>query len=140
MVINRFKNEYEFLSNFYGCDVIGIDGEIYPSVEHAFQAAKCPESAEQFKVIRSCAEAKKFGRMVTLRSDWEQIKVEVMEALVRNKFKYNSYLKDKLLATGDAYLEEGNNHKDDFWGTYRGTGRNQLGKILMKIREELKND
>lgn len=140
-MIDKFRDEYFFLSNFYGCDVTGIDGLQYPSVEHAFQAAKCldAEKRKGFRVVRSCAEAKKLGRSIKLRPDWEDIKYDVMETLVRNKFKGNKYLADKLVATGDEELVEGNNHKDTIWGVYRGSGENRLGKILMKIRKECIN-
>ena len=113
----------------------------FPSVEHAFQAAKSldPDIRWQFQYCRSAGEAKQRGKMIELRPDWEKVKIQVMTDLVRNKFQCPE-LKQKLLDTGYAHLEEGNNHGDRFWGTVKGQGRNELGKILMKVRDELRNE
>ena len=140
--IDSFRGEYAFLSNFFPC-YVRYEGLEYPTVEHAFQAAKTLDITQRqcFQVCRSPADAKHLGRKVKLREDWEQIKIEVMRQLVRDKFTRNMStvdIKKLLLDTGDAYLEEGNNHKDRFWGTVNGQGQNWLGKILMEIREELK--
>ena len=134
-MIGEFNREYEFLSNFY-LSPVEFDGDQYPSVENAFQAAKEVGDRTKFK---SCSpgQAKRFGRKVKLRSDWEEIKIAVMTAIVRNKFTIPD-LKEKLLATGDEELVEGNWWRDTFWGVYKGCGRNELGKILMKVRQELR--
>ena len=78
--------------------------------------------------------------MLVLRGDWEQVKFDVMERCVRYKFAHHPELRDKLLATGDAYLEEGNDWGDTIWGVSNGVGENRLGKILMKVRGELRRD
>lgn len=75
------------------------------------------------------------GRHVKLRKDWNAIKTDVMLSLVRGKFQWPE-LQKKLLATGDAYLEEGNTWSDTCWGVCDGRGENRLGKILMQVREE----
>lgn len=80
------------------------------------------------------------GQRVTLRGDWEDIKVSVMEDVVRLKFAHHPDLRDKLLATGKAKLIEGNNWGDTFWGMVDGRGRNELGKILMRRRERLREE
>lgn len=148
--IIRFRGKYSFLSNFYPCKV-EFEGLVYPSVENAFQAAKTsPSEREPFTKV-SPKEAKKMGRKVRLQiSAWESKKVKVMEELVRKKFKENPDLREKLLKTGDAVLIEGNTWGDEFWGVnlrkpdpsspwgYRG--KNMLGQILMKIREELRKE
>lgn len=78
-----------------------------------------------------------YGRnRVTLRPFWEEIKEEVMLDLNRQKFAKPGW-KDALIDTGSAYLEEGNNHRDQEWGTVNGIGNNKLGLILMRVREEL---
>lgn len=138
--IKSFTKEYSFLSNFYGC-FINYMGLRFPSVEHAFQAAKSldPDIRWQFQYCRSAGEAKQRGKMVELRPDWEEVKVQVMTDLIRNKFQCPE-LKQKLLDTGYAHIEEGNNHGDKFWGTVKGQGQNELGKILMKVRDELRNE
>ena len=86
------------------------------------------------------SKSKALGRKVTLREDWDEVKNRVMLEIVRNKFKQNPELKEKLIATGDAYLEEGNWWGDRTWGVCNGVGENRLGKILMKVRDELKNE
>ena len=138
-VIDSFENEFAFLSNFYSC-IIVYEGIYYPTVEHAFQAAKTLDF-EQRKTIAAAptpGQAKRLGRKVDLRSDWEEIKDGVMEELVRRKFNSSFILKTMLLATGDRELIEGNWWNDTYWGVCKGVGRNQLGKTLMKIREELR--
>ena len=73
-----------------------------------------------------------------LRHDWEKVKFDIMYEICKAKFSQNAELKDKLLATGDEYLEEGNTWGDRIWGTVNGKGQNNLGKILMRVREELR--
>ena len=72
-----------------------------------------------------------------MRSDWEEVKDKVMYEIVLAKFTQNPDLKEKLLATGDESLEEGNTWGDTIWGTVDGVGENRLGKILMRVRDEL---
>ena len=139
-VIDTFKDEYFFLSNFYKCDV-HYDGIKYKNSEAAFQAAKTLNLTMRKKISNyNPSEAKKEGRRLLLRPDWEESKDRIMEEIVRAKFKQNPELKSKLLATGSATLIEGNTWKDIYWGTCQGKGENKLGKILMKIREELQSD
>ena len=83
--------------------------------------------------------AKKMGRRVNLRKDWEDVKIQVMEKGLRLKFQ-DPTLRKKLLATGDEELVEGNPWGDRYWGVCNGSGKNKLGKLLMKIREELQDD
>lgn len=138
-MINSFRNEYFFLSNFYEAPVI-YDGITYQNNEAAFQAQKCAEKSDrhQFAALNP-SQAKHLGRRVALRKDWEQIKVSVMREIVKAKFEQNPSLAEKLIATGDAHLEEGNTWGDRIWGTVNGVGANHLGRILMEIRDELEN-
>lgn len=138
-VIAEFKGAYRFLDNFYPAH-LKWEGIEYPTSEHAFQAAKTldREFRKQIAKIDSPFQAKKMGRAVVLRTDWEERKYELMEEIVSAKFLQNPALAQKLLATGDALLEEGNHHGDVTWGTVDGQGKNWLGKILMSIREKLK--
>ena len=113
-------------------------GLTYQNAEAAFQAQKCIDEAEkeQFTTLRS-NEAKRLGRYVQLRPNWENVKLPIMEEIVRAKFTQNEDLKE--LATGELVLEEGNTWHDTFWGVDAKTreGRNHLGRILMRIRKEL---
>ena len=142
MEINRFDGEYRFLSNFYEAPVV-FEGMAYPSNEAAFQAAKClnMKEREPFTAMPP-SEAKRRGRRVALRPDWEEVKLGIMKAIVLDKFTRNPELKAKLLATGDARLAEGNSWRDRFWGVDAATGhgKNHLGLILMEVREELREN
>ena len=140
--ITAFRGQYEFLSNFFPHPV-RVDGETYPTAEHAFQALKTDDPAERRRVREAPAPyaAKRLGKTVTLRDEWNNRRFEVMERVVREKFRAPA-LAAGLLATGDRELIEGNSWRDTTWGCVRAKdgawkGRNELGKILMKIRAEL---
>jgi len=137
-MIDSFAGEYRFLSNFWPAPVL-MYGELYPSVEHAYQAAKCKRSADR-AAFRDASltpgQAKRLGRTVEVRDDWEAFKITAMNTLVRRKFEFR-LLADRLLATGDQELVEGNKWGDTFWGVCNGRGENHLGKILMATRKEL---
>jgi ribA/ribD-fused uncharacterized protein len=137
--IDRFDGEYEFLSNFYP-SWVELDGQRYVTVEHAYQAAKTLDSGEReaFQRTSDPGRAKRMGRRLRLRRDWESVKVDVMWGLLRQKFSPGTELAARLLATGDAELVEGNTWEDDFWGVYRGKGQNWLGRLLMEVREEIR--
>jgi hypothetical protein len=138
-VINEFSGEYRWLSNFWACKV-SHDGILYSSVEHAFQAAKTLDFAKRWEIsqLEKPGEAKRAGRQVVLRPDWEQIKDRVMMELVLHKFAFNADLKHKLLATGNIPLVEGNTWNDTYWGICLGKGENKLGRILMAVRDRLR--
>ena len=144
-MINRFEGKYSFLSNFYQSTI--SDGNLmFPTVEHMFQAAKTINMAEYEKIAyaRTPNEAKYLGRHVTLRKDWEEVKEQVMYKALVEKFSIPE-LRRSLLATGDEELVEGNVWHDNTWGNCTCErcrdieGQNKLGKLLMKIREEIKN-
>ncbi len=138
-VIERFHGEHAFLSNFYYAP-IHYEGERYDTVEHAFQAMKTLDGEERRQVREASTpgQAKRMGRKVQLRGDWESIKLSLMKELLSLKFQSHPELRALLLETGDAELIEGNTWNDRFWGVCRGQGKNHLGKLLMEIRDELK--
>lgn len=135
--IREFIDAYAFLSNFYHSPV-KYRNLIYLNAEAAFQAQKesCEKDKEQYTRMNP-AQAKLVGRNCNLREDWEEIKEQTMYEIVKAKFTQNEALARLLLATGDAYLEEGNWWHDTTWGVCNGVGQNKLGKILMRVREEL---
>jgi len=138
-VIDQFRGEFDWLSNFFQCQV-EFEGMNFSNVEAAFQAAKCLDMKERERFFGlSGGQAKRLGRRVELRSDWEEVKIEIMRQVLKSKFTQNSELREKLIATGDTELIEGNNWNDTFWGVCRGKGRNHLGKLLMEVRAELVN-
>lgn len=135
--IDMFRNDYYFLSNMYPCDVV-YGGVLYTCAEAAFQAAKCPARAKEFVGLDGKA-AKRLGRKVPLRPDWDGQRLRVMREILAAKFGQNPGLDSKLAATGDAELVEGNTWNDRFWGVCDGTGENHLGKLLMERRSSPKN-
>jgi hypothetical protein len=158
--IDIFKYEWEFLSNFYPCEIVW-EGITYASTEHAYQAAKTLdiEKRRMFGLEDNprltAKKAKDMGANIKkngeLRSDWLKVNIGIMRELLVLKFEKEE-LKQKLLSTGTAYLEEGNWWEDNFWGVcYGGTekgfhgikcgkwphvpsGENHLGLLLMAIR------
>lgn len=150
--IDHFAYEYDFLSNFYAVTIV-FDGVGYGSLEHAYQAAKTLDFEKrtvfslEFNPNLPAGHAKKVGRNLELREDWEKIKVPIMRDLLLQKFD-NHVLKQKLLDTKDSYLEEGNWWHDLFWGVchykmegktcrdpeHKPFGGNHLGYLLMDVR------
>lgn len=138
MKITSFSGDYYFLSNFFMKNVKFL-GLTYPSVEHAFQAQKTADLGIR-KLIRdakTCGLAKRHGRSVKLRKNWDNMRVDVMRDILRVKFS-DDLLCRKLLLTNDAELIEGNNWSDRFWGKVNGRGKNWLGVLLMELREEFR--
>ena len=139
-IIDRFAGEWRFLSNFAPCTVM-LDGEAYPSVEHAFQAAKSDDFRvrQQIRSARTAGHAKRMGRSIRLPAGWGETRVRVMRGLLWQKFSpvapgtQPDYLAG-LLRTGDAELIEGNDWGDKFWGKVNGEGANVLGQLLMELR------
>ena len=137
-MIAVFDGEYAFLSNFYERK-IEYKGITYGSSEAAFQAQKTikPEERERF-IGLTPMQSKRLGRKITLRLDWEEVKTQIMYEIVREKFLQHPDLAAMLVATKDEELVEGNYWRDTVWGVCDGVGENRLGKILMKVREELR--
>lgn len=133
-MIKEFKGEYKFLSNFYSPCKVVYEGIEYTNSEAAYQAQKDPMRALEFVELEP-GDAKKLGRSVTIRSDWEDRKDGIMFRIVYDKFMRNPNLMDKLIQTSDQELQEGNTWGDSYWGIYKGEGQNKLGKILMIIRD-----
>ena len=141
-MIKEFKNQYFFLSNFYEYPIY-YNKLVFCNAEAAFQAQKVINEKDQYKFINlNASQARKLGKTVQLRKDWEEIKDNVMYEIVKRKFTINKELQQKLLETKEKKLVEGNWWHDTYWGvdSKTGIGQNKLGKILMKVREEVKNN
>lgn len=141
-MISKFQGETRWLSNFQAVEIT-YEGITYPTTEHAYQGAKAMNVADA-KMIASLAtpgEAKRAGQTIVMRPGWVNpaVRIKAMEDINRLKFQ-DPGLRAKLLATGDQELIEGNNWGDKFWGQCEGVGTNHLGRILMKIREEIRNE
>ena len=132
-----FRNEYWFLSNMYPCE-IRVNGLVFTCAEACFQSFKTTDVNERkkFQGIDGF-EAKKLGRSVSLRSDWNDIRIEVMSRVIHAKFKQNPDLTKKLQDTGDLLIIEDNTWKDTFWGRCNSKGYNLLGQILMNERDRI---
>jgi ribA/ribD-fused uncharacterized protein len=139
-MVTEFSGAFRFLSNFYP-SVIREGDLMWPTVEHAYQAAKTTDARmrEQIHAAASPGMAKRLGRRVVLREDWEAVKIPIMHRLLREKFKIPR-LQTLLLATGDQYLQEGNWWGDTFWGVDLRThqGQNHLGSLLVVVRGEIR--
>lgn len=137
--VKMFRGAYGFLSNMHPA-AFEWDGRVYRCSEAAFQSAKCldPFERERFSSMNGVT-AKREGKKVLLRRDWEEVKVQLMKEIVTAKFAQNPDLMQQLIATGSAELTEGNLWHDTFWGVdmKTGKGENHLGKILMEVRKEL---
>lgn len=135
--ITEFRQRWAFLSNFYPVNVY-LDNQVYRSVEHAYQAAKTsdPQQRAYIRFLPSAGEAKRAGKRITPDVGWEARKLDVMRGLLRQKFA-GGPLREQLLRTGAAKLEEHNGWGDRYWGICRGEGDNHLGRLLMEIRAEL---
>lgn len=148
-MIDKFRGEYDWLSNFH-MRPISVGGAVLKSTEHFFASCKSvnPQEVKFVLDAPTAYEARQQGKTVTLRPDWNDIRVEVMAIGLWYKFTYNPDLKDKLLLTGDKILIEGNWWHDNFWGDCKFghgfvdtckrcqyiKGQNKLGKLLMQLR------
>lgn len=133
--VNRFQGEFRFLSNFWPVSVEYM-GLTFPSVEHAYQAAKCVNVEDRILFTSgNPGAAKRLGRRIKVRSDWWKVKVPIMRELLFNKFSQEP-LRSMLQKTKGMELVEGNDWGDKFWGVCNGVGQNWLGKLLMQVREK----
>ncbi len=143
-MIAMFEGKYAFLSNFEASPFT-VDGVTFPTVEHWFQAFKTldPEDFRDIAAADTPGKAKRMGRHVELRPDWEEIKIDVMREGLRHKFAIPKF-RQMLLATGDEELMEGNTWHDNTWGNcvcqkcQNIPGRNMLGMLLMELRTEIR--
>jgi len=141
-MITEFQGKYRWLSNFWMSPMI-IDGKTFVSNEQWYVYNKTTDEKARKHIMRlsKSRDIKRMGRTVKLRDDWDSIKVNAMWLGLYAKFTQNKELKEKLIATGDQQLIEGNRWGDTFWGIDLRTneGENCLGKLLMKLRSELKS-
>lgn len=147
-MINSFKGEYEFLSNFYPVQVYYM-GFVFPSSEHAYQASKTFDYDFRLMIAKmpkagtakwwgSKEGMKRFGCQI--RKDWDLEKDKIMFDILLKKFGNNNEMRDLLIQTGDQELVEGNYWHDNYWGNCvcqkcrHSRGKNKLGEHLMNIR------
>lgn len=144
-MITSFTDEYRWLSNFWNAPIkiaVAEHGGIIVTAatnEHIYQAMKCKYYTDFAMILRlpTPGRAKRAGKFIPLREDWEAIKENTMYQINSAKYAQHHDLAQRLLATGDQELIEGNTWGDHYWGVCNGKGANRLGKILMRIRKEL---
>lgn len=150
-MILQFKDEYRWLSNFWYFERPLVtrlcpeeDRIVYPTSEHFYQAMKFDTQGNRRAVANHPLKGlKRFTREMEIHSNWDEIRVSVMEYITRYKFsKHNPKLRQMLLDTGTVEIQEGNHWNDTFWGVdlKTGEGENNLGKIIMKVRQEIRED
>lgn len=138
--ITQFRGQYDFLDNTYPCLVM-LEGDLYPSAEHAFQAAKtqCKEARLRIRDCMDGLTARRAGahlRDGNERAWYDGTRDEIMEAVLADKFSRNKFLRSRLIATGEAELIFSSD-QDKYWGMVRGRGENKLGIALMALRARL---
>lgn len=132
--IDSFRGYFYYLSNFYPCNVT-VNGITYQNSEAAFQAQKCIRAEDRIRFANMTPkEAKRYGKKIPLRSDWEKVKLDIMRGVLIAKFSQNPDLRNSLVSTGDAELIEGNMWGDTYWGICDNKGENHLGELLMEVR------
>lgn len=138
--IFNFIGDFAFMSNFFKCKVT-YNGLTYATNENAYQAQKTLDEdiRKEFTTMEP-GNAKKRGRLLDLRPEWEDVKIDIMREIVKAKFDQHPDLAELLLNTGNRLIVEGNVWKDTFWGVSRGKGKNWLGRILMETRNELRSN
>lgn len=132
----KFRNEYWFLSNMFPCE-LQVNGLTFTCAESCFQSFKTtdPEERKRFQNLNGF-DAKKLGRKIKLRPDWNDIRIDVMKAVIKVKFKQHPELTKKLISIKEPIVED-NTWNDTFWGVCNGKGANNLGKILESVRDSL---
>jgi N-glycosidase YbiA len=131
--------KYRPLSNFHMAPVV-VDGRTYKCSEAAYMAEKTfLDWQKDHLTTLGAKEAKAYGQVVTLRTDWEEVKVAAMYKVLLHKFAQNAELAQLLLSTGTKYIEETNWWNDRFWGVCAGVGENNLGRTLIVIRSFLED-
>lgn len=143
-IINSFKGNYAFLSNFQTINIT-VHDKIWKTSEHMYMACKSqnPLIQERIRCINTPGQAKAYARKITLRPDWNKVKLGIMKRILKLKFTLNTIMKDNLLATDNAELIEGNYWHDNYWGNCQcpkcinKTGLNNLGKLLIQTRSDL---
>lgn len=139
-LIDWFSADYSWLSNFHPSTIVYL-GKRYATVEHAYQANKTviDELSEMIRLAPNPGAAKRMGKVVPIRDDWETFKLTLMKELIHLKFE-NPLLQSLLLQTGQATLVERNTWGDRFWGVFKDVGENHLGKILMLERDRIREE
>jgi len=132
--ITSFDGEFRFLSNFHYVPHLGT------TAEHLYQAAKAADPIDMIRILaaETPGQAKRLGARCKMRENWDHIKIGVMREVIAQKFD-DPDLQERLLATGEARLVEGNTWGDTFWGVCGGVGLNNLGLLLMERRQQLRD-
>lgn len=142
-MIHEFRDDTRWLSNFTKCK-IEINGVIYPSVENAYMSMKSRDKEWKKRCVTlSPAQSKVEANKIQLRENWDEVRIQAMNHCLKQKFNQEPF-KSKLIATGNENIQEGNVWNDTFWGIdltqTPNVGENHLGRLIMNIRETLKDE
>lgn len=134
-----FSGELNFCSNFYYAEIL-YKGQKFKTAEHAYQWSKCKHDADKAAICeaKTPVEAKKIGKKATIIDNWDNSRIPIMYEILKCKFSL-PFLKEKLINTGDQELVNENYWRDTVFGVYNKEGDNWLGRLLMRIRDELKD-
>lgn len=140
---HMFSGQLEFLSNMYPCTLrmyVLDKTYTFSSSEAAFHAGKCqdPADIQRIAATKTGNEAKRLGRKVKMRPNWDTYRISWMARVLECKFRQNPELAQQLLDTYPLTLRETNTWKDTFWGIYKGQGENHLGILLMELRQSMR--
>ena len=148
-LIQKFEGKHAFLSNFSPHGFV-LETISFPTNEHFFQAMKTVKgNTKDFLEIANAStpgKAKRMGRKVKMRPDWDEVKINIMKKGLEEKFRQNPDIQKLLLETGEAILVEGNHWHDNFWGDCKcencrlKTGKNMLGILLMFVRGKISQE
>jgi hypothetical protein len=140
--ISGFSGYFSFLSNFSNHGFYDENGVFFKTNEHFYQYHKTDYIFHKEKILNTetPGKAKRFGKNIRLKENWDVIKIKIMKIGLFYKFTQNFEILEKLMKTDGYYLEEKNTWGDEFWGVYNGKGKNVLGKLLMELRKELKGN
>lgn len=139
-MITKFRGDHFFLSNMFPCE-INYNGNVFGSSEAAYMSRKNNSKSWLSTCIntKNPILVKTMSHSIYIIKKWPEIKLQVMSDILRIKFSIPE-LQAKLFETGDEEIYEGNTWNDRYWGVDHLTlqGENHLGKLLMNIREQIK--
>lgn len=140
--VTAFVNDYEFLSNDYECEIpISEDDLVFSNITSALIAKKSNDIGTRRKFTRfSASKARKKESSIPENDNWEENKDNILYDLLKIKFTHNEDLKNKLLDTYPHDLINNVSYPDIYYGVRFGEGKNVLGKLLMQLRKELRNN
>ena len=134
---DKHDGGHPYLANDYPAAITLEEGE-FPTIAHAYWALAATDMEVRHRIASASTghEAQQITQGVSRRPDWNIVRLAIMLRLVREKFRQHPDLASQLIATGDGRLINGVDFSN-YWGDYRGNGRNWPGRTLEMVRAEL---